>query len=127
MGILRFMSELLVLNVKVIALMGSIMVLFRYHNILRDDMQIAGDKLSVYIAIICILNKILIVIYLLITKGKIIPEVIYLTVLLYIEFNFKVQHNEWYNRMKCILILTIITLIFVKGINIDLSVKLPKF
>lgn len=120
MGILRFMSELLVLNVKVIALMGSIMVLFRYHNILRDDMQIAGDKLSVYIAIICILNKILIVIYLLITKGKIIPEVIYLTVLLYIEFNFKVQHNEWYNRMKG-------TLIFVKGINIDLSVKLPKF
>ena len=127
MGILRFMSELLVLNVKVIALMGSIMVLFRYHNILRDDMQIAGDKLSAYIAIICILNKILIVIYLLITKGKIIPEVIYLTVLLYIEFNFKVQHNEWYNRMKGILILTIITLIFVKGINIDLSVKLPKF
>lgn len=125
MNLLYFLNELLILNVQVITLAGSIMVLLRFHNVLTEDIKLGQDKISAYVAILCGINNFLLLIHLIISKGKVMPVVIYLAVLLHIEFNFKVQHNDLYKVIKFIMYVLIVTLIFVKGVDIRFKLRLP--
>ena len=125
--ILKYVSQLIFININMLTLVGSIVVLLKYENILTNDIKIGADKLSAYIAILCALANIAILINLLIHKGKVDIQVIYLMVLTYIEFNFKTEHNNAYKILKAIFYIVIITLIFIRGVNVAPMLKLPKY
>lgn len=125
--ILEYLSRLIFMNINILTLVGSIIVLLKYENILTNDIKIGSDKLSVYIAMLCSIANIAILIHLLIHKGKVDVQVLYLMVLTYIEFNFKTEHNNTYKIIKAVFYITIITMIFIKGVNVAAVIKIPKY
>jgi hypothetical protein len=125
--ILEYVSRLIFININILTLVGSIVVLLKYENVLTNDIKIGSDKLSAYIAILCGFANIGILVHLLIHKGKVDIQVLHLMVLTYIEFNFKTEHKNTYKILKAIFYITIITLIFIRGVNVAPMFKLPKY